>query len=34
MADEVIVNDGSRDELRARVDAVWQRLTGSGAEAV
>jgi dephospho-CoA kinase len=26
VADEVIVNDGSRDELRERVSALWERL--------
>lgn len=28
VADEIIPNDGTRDELRAHVDAVWRRLTG------
>jgi dephospho-CoA kinase len=28
IADEVITNDGSREELARQVDAVWQRLTG------
>jgi dephospho-CoA kinase len=27
-ADEVIVNDGTIEELTAEVDALWQRLTG------
>ncbi len=29
VADEVIVNDGSRAALAQQVDAVWQRLTGA-----
>ena len=26
VADEIIENDGSREELAAQVDALWQRL--------
>jgi dephospho-CoA kinase len=30
VADELIVNDGSLEELTARVDQLWDRLTGAG----
>jgi dephospho-CoA kinase len=28
VADEIVVNDGTREHLQAQVDAVWQRLAG------
>jgi dephospho-CoA kinase len=28
VADEIVTNDGSREDLEAQVDAVWQRLQG------
>ena len=30
IADELIVNGGSRDELQAAVDAVWERIPSRG----
>jgi dephospho-CoA kinase len=32
IADTVIVNDGTLEELRARVDALWEALTGAPAD--
>jgi dephospho-CoA kinase len=31
VADEIITNDGTREDLRRQVDAVWSRLTGPSA---
>jgi dephospho-CoA kinase len=28
VADEIVVNDGTREHLQAQVDAVWERLAG------
>ena len=30
IADEVIVNDGTREQLERRVEALWERLQASG----
>ena len=28
VADEIVTNDGTREQLQAQVDALWERLTG------